>query len=76
MDLFNGLHIQSADLAGNSFGGFLAFNTALDLPERVKKAVLISPAATFVQMRAFYLHLAFAYKIGYALGLKRVIRKA
>jgi pimeloyl-ACP methyl ester carboxylesterase len=73
IDLFNGLHIENADLAGNSFGGFLAFNTALYLPARVKKVVLISPAATFLQMWAFYWHLAFPYKIGYTLDSKRVI---
>ncbi len=74
-DLFDGLHIESADLVGNSFGGFLAFNTALYLPERVRKVVLISPAATFVQMWAFYFHLAFPYKIGYILGSKRMIMR-
>jgi pimeloyl-ACP methyl ester carboxylesterase len=72
-DLFNGLHIESVDLVGNSFGGFLAFNTALYMPERVRKVVLISPAATFVQMWAFYWHLAFPNKIGYILHSKRVI---
>jgi pimeloyl-ACP methyl ester carboxylesterase len=44
-------------MVGNSFGGFLTLNTALYLPERVKKVVLISPAATFVQIWAWYWHL-------------------
>jgi pimeloyl-ACP methyl ester carboxylesterase len=72
-DLLDGLCIENTDMVGNSFGGFLAFNSALYLPERVKKVVLISPAATFVQMWAFYWHLAFPYKIGYTIGSKRVI---
>lgn len=72
-DLFDGLGIREADIVGNSYGGFLAFNTALYLPERVKKVVLISPAATFVQMWAFYVHIAFPYKIGYKLGSHRII---
>jgi pimeloyl-ACP methyl ester carboxylesterase len=72
-DLLNGLHLSQADLIGNSFGGFLAFNTALYLPERVRKVVLISPAATFIQMWAFYIHLAFPYKIGYKLGSTSLI---
>jgi pimeloyl-ACP methyl ester carboxylesterase len=72
-DLFDGLHIQKADLVGNSFGGFLAFNTALALPERVHKAVLISPAATFAPIGPFYWRIAFPYKIGYLLGAKRMI---
>lgn len=73
IDLFSGLKIEKADLVGNSFGGLLAFNTALYLPERVKKVVLISPAATFLQMWPFYYHIAFPYKIGYILGSKRLI---
>jgi pimeloyl-ACP methyl ester carboxylesterase len=72
-DLFDGLGIGKADIVGNSYGGFLAFNTALYLQERVKKVVLISPAATFVQMWAFYEHIAFPYKIGYALRSNRII---
>jgi pimeloyl-ACP methyl ester carboxylesterase len=56
-DLFNGLHIDWADLIGNSNGGFFALETALNLPERVRKVVLISPAATFVQMWAWWWHL-------------------
>jgi hypothetical protein len=35
--------------------------------------VLISPAATFVHIWAFYLHLAFPYKIGYTLRSNRII---
>jgi len=72
-ELFDGLHIERADLVGNSFGGFLAFTVALYLPERVKKIVLISPAATFVQIWAFYWHLAYPYKIGYILGSKSIM---
>jgi pimeloyl-ACP methyl ester carboxylesterase len=56
-DLFDGLAIDRADLVGNSYGGFLALNAALLLPERVRKLALISPAATFVEMPAWYLHL-------------------
>ena len=56
VDLFNGLQIESAHLIGNSYGGFLTLNTAFYLPERVKKIVLISPAATFVQIWSIYWH--------------------
>jgi pimeloyl-ACP methyl ester carboxylesterase len=73
IDLFNGLRIESADLIGNSFGGFLAFNTALYSSERVKKVVLISPAATFMQIWAWTWHIAFPYKLGYTLGSRRMI---
>jgi pimeloyl-ACP methyl ester carboxylesterase len=56
-DLYDGLYIDRAHLIGNSNGGFFALETALNLPERVKKVVLISPAATFVQMWAWWWHL-------------------
>ena len=72
-ELFNGLHIERTDLVGNSFGGMLAFTAALYLPERVKKVVLISPAATFIQIWPFYWHLACPYKFGYLLGSKPII---
>jgi pimeloyl-ACP methyl ester carboxylesterase len=63
-DLFNGLDIESACVAGNSFGGFLALNTAFYLPERIKKLVLISPAATFTAMWAWYAHFPIANMFG------------
>lgn len=72
-DLLDGLRIEKADMVGNSFGGFLAINTALYLPERVRKVVLISPAATFMQIGPWYWHIAYPYKIGYVLGSRRVI---
>lgn len=56
-DLFSGLHIISSHLIGNSNGGFLCLETALFLPDKIGKVVLISPAATFVQMWAWWLHL-------------------
>lgn len=76
VDLFKGLQIDSAHVVGNSFGGFLALNTALFLPEHVKKVVLISPAATFVQMWAFYWHIIPAYIIGPMIGSRRLVLDA
>jgi pimeloyl-ACP methyl ester carboxylesterase len=73
IDLYRGLKIEKADLVGNSFGGLLAVNMALYRPDCVKKVVLISPAATFLHMCAFYYHIAFPYKIGYMFGAKRLI---
>jgi len=72
VDLFSGLKIESAHMVGNSFGGFLTLNTALYLPERLKKIVLISPAATFVQIWAFYLY----YFPAYLTGSKYLLRRA
>ena len=56
-DLFASLQIESADIVGNSFGGFLTLLTALHLPDRVHKAVLISPAASFMTMWPSFWHL-------------------
>jgi pimeloyl-ACP methyl ester carboxylesterase len=73
IDLYDGLGVEKADIVGNSFGGFLAVNLSLYSPGRVKKAVLISPAATFIQIWAWYWHLAYPYKLGYVIGSKRLI---
>jgi pimeloyl-ACP methyl ester carboxylesterase len=56
-DLLDGLRINKTHLIGNSNGGFYALQTVLSLPNRIEKVVLISPAATFVQMWAWWLHL-------------------
>jgi pimeloyl-ACP methyl ester carboxylesterase len=76
-DLLDGLQIKSMDLIGNSNGGFFALETALYLPERVKKVVLISPAATFMHMWAWWWHLLIpAHIIAPLIGSERIIRKA
>jgi pimeloyl-ACP methyl ester carboxylesterase len=76
-DLLDGLHLESTHLVGNSNGGFFALETALYLPVRVKKSVLISPAATFVQMWAWWWHLLVpAHIIAPRTGSERMIRKA
>jgi len=71
-DLFDGLGIRSADIVGNSFGGFLTLNTALLLPQRVKKIVLISPANTFAQMWPWWWYFFPAY----GTGSKPLLRRA
>jgi pimeloyl-ACP methyl ester carboxylesterase len=76
VDLFDGLQIKSANIVGNSFGGFVTLNTALYHPERVKKVVLISPAATFDPMRPLYRHYTLAYILRYTLGSTRLLLKA
>jgi pimeloyl-ACP methyl ester carboxylesterase len=63
-ELFDGLGFKSAHLVGNSFGGFAVLNMVLLLPERVKKAVLISPAATFAQIWPWWWYFFPAYGIG------------
>ena len=74
-DLFNGLQINSVYLVGNSFGGFLALNAALYLPEHVKKIVLISPAATFVPIPAWSRHFIPANIIGLIVRSNAILLK-
>lgn len=76
-DLFDGLEIGRADLVGNSFGGFLALNTAYYFPELVRKAVLLSPAATFDPMWALWLRLLIpAHVIAPLVGSKSMVARA
>jgi pimeloyl-ACP methyl ester carboxylesterase len=44
-DLFDGLQIEAAHVAGLSYGGFIALRFALSSPARVKKLILMSPAS-------------------------------
>jgi pimeloyl-ACP methyl ester carboxylesterase len=75
--LFDGLGIESACLVGNSFGGFLAMNASSLLPDRVKKAVLISPAATFDLMIALWARLLVpAHVIAPLVGSKSMVKRA
>jgi pimeloyl-ACP methyl ester carboxylesterase len=76
-DLFDGLQIEKADLVGNSNGGFFALETALNLPERVNKVVLIDPAATFVQMWAWWLRVLIpAHIIAPLIGSEQMVLNA
>jgi len=43
----DGLNLDLIFLVGMSYGGWLALNLALTAPERVQKAALLSPAASF-----------------------------
>ena len=76
-DLLDGLEIQSAHIIGNSNGGFFTLETAYLLPIRTKKVVLISPAATFVQMWAFWVKLLFpAHLVAPLIHSERMVHNA
>ncbi|MBL0348002.1 alpha/beta fold hydrolase [Candidatus Villigracilis affinis] len=48
-EVIDGLGIDTFYLAGNSYGGFTGAYYAMKLPERIRKLVLIGPAATIFQ---------------------------
>jgi len=56
--IFDKMKLEQVNLAGWSFGGFLATGYAINHPKRVKKLVVLSPAATVSPLSfAFYLNL-------------------
>ncbi len=73
-DLMDGLKIERADMVGNSNGGFLTLNQALLTPSRIRKAALIGPAATFVQIWPFYLNFFLPVLTGLRAWVERGIR--
>jgi pimeloyl-ACP methyl ester carboxylesterase len=54
-DTFNALRIGHADLAGTSFGGWVALMFAIAAPRRVSKLVLLSPGGLLPLARQFRL---------------------
>jgi pimeloyl-ACP methyl ester carboxylesterase len=79
-EVIDGLGIDTLYLAGNSYGGFTAAYYAMKLPERIRKLVLIGPAATISPMRPFYTHM-FIPKAMYGFspklpGVKRAMRNS
>jgi len=56
-ELADGLSVERADLVGNSFGAFGAAACAMHLPQRVRRLVLVGPAATVHSMAPFYIHM-------------------
>jgi pimeloyl-ACP methyl ester carboxylesterase len=60
-EVFDGLNIERGYLLGHSYGGWLTLNMALDYPERLRKIILLAPAASFRPlgfMTKLILHLA------------------
>jgi pimeloyl-ACP methyl ester carboxylesterase len=79
-EVIDGLRIDQLYLVGNSYGGFTGAYYAMKLPERIRKLVLIGPAATISPMRPFYTHM-FIPKAMYGFfpklpGVKRVMRSS
>ena len=64
-NILDALRIEKAYMAGLSLGGFLTISYALEKPERLKKIVLLAPAATFVPFsKGFHLGGTFPLMVG------------
>jgi pimeloyl-ACP methyl ester carboxylesterase len=79
-ELLDQLGVQQTYLVGNSYGGFMSAYYAMRMPKRVRRLVLIGPAATFHQMIPFYINM-FVPKGMYLFfprlpGVKRAMRRA
>jgi pimeloyl-ACP methyl ester carboxylesterase len=77
-ELIDALEIKTLYLVGNSYGGFTGAYYAMKLPDRVRKLILIGPAATIYAMMPFNLHM-FLPKGMYMFlpklpGIKRIMR--
>lgn len=46
-EVLDGLNIERCNLLGHSYGGWLTLNMALAYPQRLRKIVLLAPAASF-----------------------------
>lgn len=56
-ELLDGTGIHQTYLAGNSYGAFMSASYAMRMPERIRRLVLIGPAATFHPIIPFFLHM-------------------
>lgn len=79
-ELVDALGVEQMYVVGNSFGGFTAAYYTMHLQDRIRKLVLIGPAATIYPMRPFYTHM-FVPKMVYLFlpwlpGLKGTMRRS
>lgn len=51
IEVLDGLNLKEVSIVGHSYGGWLSLNLALAVPQRVKRMVLLSPAASFASIR-------------------------
>lgn len=69
-DVFDELQIETAHLAGLSYGGFIALRLALSAPERVSTLVLMAPASLLPLRPLFFLRMATVLLPAFVLSLQ------
>ena len=79
-ELIDGLAIDTLYVVRNSYGGFTGAYYAMELPDRIRKLVLIGPASTIDSMKPFMIHM-FLPKAVYQMlpwlpGRERVMRRS
>ena len=50
-EVMDSLKIDKADVAGESYGGFIALNTAYYRPDRIRKVIAIAPAPSIINFK-------------------------
>jgi pimeloyl-ACP methyl ester carboxylesterase len=71
IEVFDGLGIEKAHVAGISLGGYLAIQLAHSFPERVMKLILLSPATLLSIRPQFYLRIAAAILVPFLSSASR-----
>lgn len=78
-ELLDGLEIDRLHLVGNSYGGFTGAYYAMKLTDRVRRLILVAPAATISPMKPFMRHMFWpkaVYQLApWAPGRDRVMRR-
>ncbi|MGD6960819.1 alpha/beta fold hydrolase [Fictibacillus phosphorivorans] len=54
-EVMNQLNIQTADIAGISYGGLIALNFAINFPKRVGKLIVLSPSSGLAKVKPSFL---------------------
>ena len=69
-DVLDELQIEKADVAGLSYGGFIALRLAVSAPERVRKLVLMAPASLLPIRPIFFLRMAGMFMPAFVLSFE------